>query len=356
MICASQRARRPRPARRAAAPAPARARVPATTATGCSSGCSATLPMAPDSPFALDDDGALHRDGVVVEDAMLEPIERPRFYDLQTADGIAVRAARPPARPPRARDDRRADLHSLPGGHALPLLHDRGVAEARARRRRSSSPRSSPRSPQAAVRLDGVQQLVMTTGTSNGPDRGARHLVRCVEAVQERRAGPADPGADRAAARPRAGSTRLRRGGRRRDRHPHRGARRGGPRTLDARQGDRPARALRRRLAARRSTSSAATASRPTCSSASARTPTSSSPARAPDRHGRLPVRRALPPARRARSRTRTACPAPDPAVARRHHAPRRRGAAQAAGMRGADQVAGCAACGACSALQTVGG
>jgi hypothetical protein len=30
--------------------------------------------------------------------------------------------------------------------------------------------------------------------------------------------------------------------------------------------------------------------------------------------------------------------------------------ALRAAGMRGSDQVAGCAACGACSALQTVGG
>ena len=53
------------------------------------SGCSATLPMAPDSPFALDEDGRLTRDGVVVEDAMLEPIDRPRFYDLRTEDGIA---------------------------------------------------------------------------------------------------------------------------------------------------------------------------------------------------------------------------------------------------------------------------
>ncbi len=53
------------------------------------SGCSATLPMAPDSPFALDEDGRLTRDGVVVEDAMLEPIDRPRFYDLRTDDGIA---------------------------------------------------------------------------------------------------------------------------------------------------------------------------------------------------------------------------------------------------------------------------
>jgi radical SAM protein (TIGR04043 family) len=37
---------------------------------------------------------------------------------------------------------------------------------------------------QAAVRLDGVTQMVMTTGTSAGTDRGARHLARCVRAVK----------------------------------------------------------------------------------------------------------------------------------------------------------------------------
>ena len=47
--------------------------------------------------------------------------------------------------------------------------------------------------------------------------------------------------------------------------------------------------------------------------------------------------------------------PAPDPAVLT--DVTRRVGdALRAAGMRGTDQVAGCAACGACSALQTVGG
>lgn len=37
---------------------------------------------------------------------------------------------------------------------------------------------------EAAVRLDGVTQMVMTTGTSAGADRGARHLARCVRAVK----------------------------------------------------------------------------------------------------------------------------------------------------------------------------
>ena len=35
------------------------------------------------------------------------------------------------------------------------------------------------------MRLDGVKQMVMTTGTTTGPDRGARNLVRCVRAVLE---------------------------------------------------------------------------------------------------------------------------------------------------------------------------
>jgi radical SAM protein (TIGR04043 family) len=36
----------------------------------------------------------------------------------------------------------------------------------------------------AAVGLDGVRQMVMTTGTSGGADRGAKHLAKCVRAVK----------------------------------------------------------------------------------------------------------------------------------------------------------------------------
>lgn len=38
---------------------------------------------------------------------------------------------------------------------------------------------------EAAARLDGIRQMVMTTGTSKGRDRGATHLARCVRAVLE---------------------------------------------------------------------------------------------------------------------------------------------------------------------------
>src|SRR2546421_4010681 len=36
---------------------------------------------------------------------------------------------------------------------------------------------------EAAVRLDGVRQMVLTTGTTAGPDRGGRYLERCVRAI-----------------------------------------------------------------------------------------------------------------------------------------------------------------------------
>jgi radical SAM protein (TIGR04043 family) len=147
-------------------------------------GCSATLPMAPDSPFAIDSAGQLTRDGVVVEDAMLEPIDRPRFYDLETADGVPY--------------EKLARLH---GGNVLATtvvqtcirytapetrcrfctieesLHSGATTQVK-------RPAQLAEVAAAAVRLDGVRQMVMTTGTSNGPDRGARHLARCVRAVK----------------------------------------------------------------------------------------------------------------------------------------------------------------------------
>ena len=149
-------------------------------------GCAATLPMAPDSPFALDREGRLTRDGVVVEDALLEPIERPRFYDLRTEDGIAyeqlarlhgdgVLATTVVQTCIRYREEatrcRFCTIEeSLKAGATTQVKQPEQLAEVAA----------------AAVDLDRVGQMVMTTGTSNGPDRGARHLARCVRAVKDR--------------------------------------------------------------------------------------------------------------------------------------------------------------------------
>ena len=200
------------------------------------------------------------------------------------------------------------------------------------------------------MRLDGVRQMVMTTGTAATPDRGARHLARCVRGGPGRRARPADPGAVRAARATSPPSAELHDAGATAigihveslDDAVRRGGCRARPPCRWPSTG---------RRGARRCGCSAATGCRPTCWSAWARTPTSWWPARprSIDR-GRLPVRRARSARWPAPWPPPTASPPPDPAlladVTRRVADVLRR-----AGMRGADQDAGCAACGACSAL-----
>jgi radical SAM protein (TIGR04043 family) len=142
-----------------------------------------TLPMRADSPWESGPGGRLMRDGVIV-DATLEPVARPRFYRLRTADGI--------------RYEQIARLH---GPHVLAATVVQtcvryGDEATRCRfctieeSLRAGSTTHVKRPDQiaevtaAAVRLDRVRQLVMTTGTSNGADRGARHLARCAAAVR----------------------------------------------------------------------------------------------------------------------------------------------------------------------------
>lgn len=144
----------------------------------------ASVPVAPDSPWACSDTGVLTRDGVVV-DATLAPVERPRFYDLRTTDGIPYeQIARLHGRDVLATtvvqtcvryddEDTRCRFctieESLRAGTTTQVKRPEELAQVAV----------------AAVRLDGVRRLVMTTGTSNEPDRGARHLARCVAAVHE---------------------------------------------------------------------------------------------------------------------------------------------------------------------------
>ena len=292
-------------------------------------GCSAaTLPLAPESPFALDASGRLTRDGVVVEDAMVEPIERPRFYDLTTADGVpyeqlarlhgsnvlATTVVQTCIR--YTHEDTRCRFctieESLKAGATTQVKLPEQLAEVA----------------EAAVRLDGVEQMVMTTGTSNGPDRGAKHLAKCVRAIRERVPylpiqvqiePPLDLVVDRPAARRRA---------------PTRSASTSSRSTRRCARAGRPARRPCRSRATRRrggtpSPSSAPTASRRTCSSASARIPTSSSPAPAGSIDmGVYPFVVPVPPARGlARARRRRA--GAGRRDARRRHPPRG-GAAEA--------------------------
>ncbi len=144
-------------------------------------GTGAAIPLNAASPYTVRD-GRVHR-GTIDLGLTVETVRRPRFYDLQTADGVPY--------------------------HKIALLHGRDVLAttvvqtcvryAEAERCRfcaieeslragttvaAKTPAQLAEVAEAAVRLDGVRQMVMTTGTTKGPDRGARALVRCVRAVR----------------------------------------------------------------------------------------------------------------------------------------------------------------------------
>lgn len=144
-------------------------------------GFNAAIPRNPDSPFVFDGHQVL-LDGVDTG-LDIQVIERPRFYDLVTVEGVPyekiaklhgrnVLATTVVQTCIRYTPDRRCRFcsieESLRSGATTAVKRPSELAEVA----------------EAAVRLDGVTQMVMTTGTSAGTDRGARHLGRCVGAVK----------------------------------------------------------------------------------------------------------------------------------------------------------------------------
>lgn len=159
-------------------------------------GRGAALPIDPTSPYLVRDgrllrsagrgDGAggLSEELWVDTGLEAEAVARPRFYDLVTADGVRydqlarlhgadVLATTVVQTCIRYAEDQRCRFcsieESLRAGATTAVKRPEQLAEVA----------------EAAVRLDGVRQVVMTTGTSNGRDRGARHVARCVRAVKE---------------------------------------------------------------------------------------------------------------------------------------------------------------------------
>lgn len=145
-------------------------------------GANAALPLNPESPYTV-------RDGRVYEGRIdlgltVEPVARPRFYDLRTAEGVPyqqiallhgrdVLATTVVQTCIRYVEDQRCRFCTIEES-----LREGATVAAK-------TPAQLAEVAEAAVRLDGVRQMVMTTGTTAGPDRGARHLVRCVRAVLE---------------------------------------------------------------------------------------------------------------------------------------------------------------------------
>ncbi|MFI5711889.1 MSMEG_0568 family radical SAM protein [Kribbella sp. NPDC051620] len=145
-------------------------------------GANATLPIVADSPYQVRD-GGVYRNGLSLG-LSVEPVRRPRFYDLTTAEGIPyqqiallhgkdVLATTVVQTCIRYDESTRCRFCSIEESLRL------GATVA------AKTPGQLAEVAEAAVRLDGVTQMVMTTGTTTGPDRGARNLVRCVRAVLE---------------------------------------------------------------------------------------------------------------------------------------------------------------------------
>ena len=138
-------------------------------------GVGAAIPLNPRSPYTVSG-GRLLLDGA--DTGMgVEAVARPRFYDLTTADGISY--------------EKIARLHSA-NILATTVLQtcSRYGADTRCRfcaieasltagaTIAVKTPAMLAEVARAAVELDGVTQMVMTTGTSTGRDRGAAHLAR----------------------------------------------------------------------------------------------------------------------------------------------------------------------------------
>jgi radical SAM protein (TIGR04043 family) len=151
-------------------------------------GVAVTVPVGADyvasSPFVLrrEDEGwGIYRDRARI--ATADPLERPRFYDLTTADGVPYWKI--------------ALLHldSLAStvlqtctywgttdqcrfcGIELSLEAGRTIAVKR--------PDQLAEVAVAAKELDGVVDVTLTTGSTSAPDRGARYLGRCARAIKQ---------------------------------------------------------------------------------------------------------------------------------------------------------------------------
>jgi radical SAM protein (TIGR04043 family) len=144
-------------------------------------GTAATIPLVERSPFEIVD-GQVFRDGVPLGLAV-DSVRRPAFYDLRTADGIPYEMlARLHGRDVLATTVIQTCIRYEPEDRC------RFCAIEESLRSRATTAVKTPAQlaevAEAAVRLDGVRQLVMTTGTTHGPDRGAKHLARCAAAVR----------------------------------------------------------------------------------------------------------------------------------------------------------------------------
>ncbi|MDJ0708264.1 MAG: MSMEG_0568 family radical SAM protein [Leptolyngbyaceae cyanobacterium MO_188.B28] len=138
------------------------------------------------SPYSVNYDPSgqafLTRDGQVI--ASLDFPKQPQFYGLETADGIPYwKIALLHSRNVLATtvlqtciryENRKTACQFCAIGQSL----DAGRTIAQ------KTPAQLAEVAEAAVRLDGVEHMIMTTGTPNTTDRGAAYLTECAKAIR----------------------------------------------------------------------------------------------------------------------------------------------------------------------------
>lgn len=144
-------------------------------------GIGAAIPLNPRSPYSVDG-GRLLLDGADTG-LGVEAVSRPAFYDLTTSDGTSMeKIARLHAANVLAttvvQTCMRYDESDRCRFCAIEQSLEQGTTIA------VKTPQQVAEVAKAAHDLDGITQMVMTTGTSRGRDRGATHLARCVRAVR----------------------------------------------------------------------------------------------------------------------------------------------------------------------------
>jgi radical SAM protein (TIGR04043 family) len=144
------------------------------------------VPVRARSPFRLrvlqQGRAELLRDGQPVGEVSL-PVT-PRFYSLRTADGIPYsKIALLHSRNVLASTVLQTCVRYLSADKACRFCAiGSSLKEGRTLGRKS--PAQLAEVAAAAVRLDGVEQVVLTTGTPASPDRGAAHLAACTAAIR----------------------------------------------------------------------------------------------------------------------------------------------------------------------------
>lgn len=138
------------------------------------------------SPYSVQKAGP-HQGRLLYDSHYVAPIafpQQPKFYGLKTAEGIPYwKIALLHSHDVLATTVQQTCMRYRDEATACQFCAIEKSLEAH-RTIARKSPQQLAEVAEAAVRLDGVNHMVMTTGTPNQPDRGAAYLTECAQTVK----------------------------------------------------------------------------------------------------------------------------------------------------------------------------